>query len=233
MRPRPLPGHIQGVYVQNILKLFTRIATGLLEKNDTEQIVQLSNLLLKKLPSFISSGHIEVQERASSAFVLIQMLHDQLDPSSTAADLQTTHDILADIDTNENTAETAPEPKPTEIHIVAIEIVQEMALLFAGDLNPVAPKAQRKVQIPDGLNLDEWINPPPADSSSSSEDEQTDLFIGRDERPAAEGQQRNVELSREELHKVKILNIIIFFIFVFNLSFKFKPQKILLPLLDS
>lgn len=209
LRPRPLPGHIQGVYVQNILKLFTRIATGLLEKNDTEQIVQLSNLLLKKLPSFISSGHIEVQERASSAFVLIQMLHDQLDPSSTAVDLQTTDDILADIDTNENITATAPEPRSTEIHIIAIEIVQEMALLFAGDLNPVAPKAQRKVQIPDGLNLDEWINPPPADSSSSSEDEQTDLFIGRDERPAAEGQQRNVELSREELHKVKILNIII------------------------
>lgn len=205
MRPRPLPGHIQGVYVQNILKLFTRIATGLLEKNDTEQIVQLSNLLLKKLPSFISSGHIEVQERASSAFVLIQMLHDQLAPSSAAGDLRKTDDILADIDTNENpikTATTTPEPKTNEIPIVAIEIVQEMALLFAGDLNPVAPKAQRKVQIPESLNLDEWINPPPVDSSSSSEDEQTDLFVGRDERPAAEGQQRNVELSREEMHKV-------------------------------
>lgn len=180
--------------MQNIVKLFTRIATGLLEKNDTEQIVELCNLLLAKLPSFISSGHIEVQERASSAYVLIQMLRDQLAPPADAAQ----NNILADI---EMTEVAVPVEKSNEIPIEAIEIVQEMALLFAGDLNPVAPKAQRKVQIPDGLDLDEWINPPPADSSSSSEDEQTDLFVGKDERAAAEGH-RTVEMSKEEMHKV-------------------------------
>lgn len=180
--------------MQNIVKLFTRIATGLLEKNDTEQLVVLCNLLLAKLPTFISSGHIEVQERASSAFVLIQMLRDQLAPPADGAQ----NNILADI---EMTDVAVPVEKSNEIPIEVIEIVQEMALLFAGDLNPVAPKAQRKVQIPDGLDLDEWINPPPADSSSSSEDEQTDLFVGKDERAAAEGH-RAVEMSKEEIHKV-------------------------------
>lgn len=194
LRPRPLPGHIQGVYVQNILKLFTRIVTACLEKNDAVQIVQLCNLLLKKLPLFISSGHIEVQERASSAFVLIEMLHDQLKSSI----VTTANDILGDL--NEN--EVGQAPAENEIPIIAIEIVHEMAVLFAGDLNPVAPKAQRKVQVPDGLNLDEWINPPATDSTSSSDEEQPDLFMGNNERPAAEGQQRTVELSKEELHKV-------------------------------
>lgn len=196
LRPRPLPGHIQGVYVQNILKLFTRIVTACLEKNDTQQIVHLCNLLMKKLPTFTSSGHIEVQERASSAFVLIEMLHDQL--KTCIPDRPTANDMLGDLNENDE----ALEPVTNEIPLIAIEIVHEMAILFAGDLNPVAPKAQRKVQVPDGLNLDEWINPPPADSSSSSEDDQADLFVGKDERTAAEGQPRHVELSKEDLHKV-------------------------------
>ena len=38
----------------------------------------------------------------------------------------------------------------------------ELAGLFDGELNPVAAKAQRKVPVPEGLDLDEWINSPPA-----------------------------------------------------------------------
>jgi AP-3 complex subunit delta-1 len=34
--------------------------------------------------------------------------------------------------------------------------------LFDGELNPVAAKAQRKVPVPEGLDLEEWINTPPA-----------------------------------------------------------------------
>jgi len=32
--------------------------------------------------------------------------------------------------------------------------------LFDEELNPVASKAQRKVPVPEGLDLDEWINEP-------------------------------------------------------------------------
>ena len=31
-----------------------------------------------------------------------------------------------------------------------ISVAQEVAALFAGELNPVAPKAQRKVPVPEG-----------------------------------------------------------------------------------
>lgn len=34
------------------------------------------------------------------------------------------------------------------------------SLFFIYELNPVAPKAQKKVPIPDGLDLDAWINAP-------------------------------------------------------------------------
>ena len=30
------------------------------------------------------------------------------------------------------------------------KVAEEVAALFAGDLNPVAPKAQRKVPVPEG-----------------------------------------------------------------------------------
>lgn len=42
MKPRLLPGHIQGVYVQNIVKLFTRIITDCLEKKDVAAIIRVS-----------------------------------------------------------------------------------------------------------------------------------------------------------------------------------------------
>lgn len=165
-------------------------------------VYQLCDLLLRKLPYFISSGHIEVQERASSGFVLIQMLRNELDPSQRGLPSAAVDDNLLGIES------TGPETVPTttsDISIGAIEIVQEMALLFAGDLNPVAPKAQRKVQLPDGLDLDEWINAPPADSSSDSNDEQTDLFVSTtSDRGNGEpsGHRRRVEPTAEELQNV-------------------------------
>ncbi|XP_037724652.1 AP-3 complex subunit delta [Drosophila subpulchrella] len=161
LRPRQLPGHIQGVYVQNVIKLFARLATTCLEVQDLPGLVRLCDHVLDKLQHFIGSNDIEVQERANSACMLIEMLRNQL---------TTTDDALA-MDTA--TTEGCIPP-------LAIEIVQEMTLLFAGELIPVAPKAQRKVPLPDGLDLDEWINaPPPEDaaSSSSSEHDKDELFV--------------------------------------------------------
>ncbi|XP_017116343.1 AP-3 complex subunit delta [Drosophila elegans] len=161
LRPRQLPGHIQGVYVQNVIKLFARLATTCLELQDLPGLVRLCDHVLDKLQHFNGSSDIEVQERANSAYMLIEMLRNQL---------TTTDDAMA-IDMTTDGGAIPP---------LAIEIVQEMTLLFAGELIPVAPKAQRKVPLPDGLDLDEWINaPPPEDaaSSSSSEHDKDELFV--------------------------------------------------------
>ncbi|CAF3324071.1 unnamed protein product [Rotaria socialis] len=47
--------------------------------------------------------------------------------------------------------------------------VNELSALFDGILNPVAGKAQRKVAVPNGLDLDAWINDPPSDSEDEPE----------------------------------------------------------------
>ncbi|EDW48791.1 GM17595 [Drosophila sechellia] len=153
LRPRLLPGHIQGVYVQNVIKLFARLATTCLELQDLPGLVTLCDHVLDKLQHFNGSSDIEVQERANSACMLIEMLRNQLSTSTDAMAMDTT----------------------TEggIPPLAIEIVQEMTLLFTGELIPVAPKAQRKVPLPDGPRSGmSGINaPPPEDAASSSSSE--------------------------------------------------------------
>uniref|UniRef100_F1KRT4 AP-3 complex subunit delta n=1 Tax=Ascaris suum TaxID=6253 RepID=F1KRT4_ASCSU len=54
------------------------------------------------------------------------------------------------------------------------KIADDFSKLFEGELNPVAPKAQRKVPVPEGLDLDAWIHEPEPEEDGedvSSEDE--------------------------------------------------------------
>ena len=48
-------------------------------------------------------------------------------------------------------------------------IAHDLALLHAGELNPVGPKAQKKVPVPEGLDLDAWINEPPPEEEEDEE----------------------------------------------------------------
>ncbi|SPP78091.1 AP-3 complex subunit delta isoform X1 [Drosophila guanche] len=211
LRPRQLPGHIQGVYVQNVIKLFARLATSCLELQDLPGIVRLCDHVLDKLQHFNGSSDIEVQERASSACMLIEMLRSQLTATATETATLTDESSMA--------METTESGIPT----LAIEIVQEMTLLFAGELIPVAPKAQRKVPLPDGLDLDEWINaPPPEDnpSSSSSEHDKEELFVsaaqaaagteaGHDAGHAGAGKRRkSLELTPEQMERQRLARLI-------------------------
>ncbi|OXU26869.1 hypothetical protein TSAR_010610 [Trichomalopsis sarcophagae] len=128
-----LPGHIQAVYVHNILKL---IAAILIKHDETDEDVmqQIANLK-EKLLMFVCSSDLEVQERSSSAIALLECLIEN--PS----------------------------------------LAKEISEAFVGELNPVAPKAQRKVPIPEDLDLDAWINDPPSESSDSEDMDMNDIFI--------------------------------------------------------
>ncbi|KAK5582543.1 hypothetical protein RB653_004128 [Dictyostelium firmibasis] len=54
-------------------------------------------------------------------------------------------------------------------------ISKELISLFTEQLNPVGPKAQKKVPVPEGLDLDEWINDP-KHQEPIEEDEEDDIF---------------------------------------------------------
>lgn len=47
-------------------------------------------------------------------------------------------------------------------------------LTLSGDLKPVGAKAQKKVPMPNGLNLDEWIVPQSEDEEEDDEEDDDD-----------------------------------------------------------
>lgn len=60
-----------------------------------------------------------------------------------------------------------------------IEFAAELAVAFKSELNPVAAKAQKKVPVPEGLDLDVWINDPPSESEEEEEEQMdnTEVFV--------------------------------------------------------
>ena len=60
-----LPGHIQSVYVQNTIKLYANIISRLEEDDEeaAETVKQIGEMLQEKLPIFVQSSDLEVQER--------------------------------------------------------------------------------------------------------------------------------------------------------------------------
>uniref|UniRef100_A0AAG5DQD8 AP-3 complex subunit delta n=1 Tax=Anopheles atroparvus TaxID=41427 RepID=A0AAG5DQD8_ANOAO len=205
LRPKPVVGHIQAVYVQNSLKLFTFLLGAAAEQIDgLQRLTCCCQLMLTRLHNFLSSADIEVQERASSVVALVRLLLDNIsDDGSTSADRSIDHEKTAaniiELALDAASAGTATAvdgestPAPVGSTVSSIsnetnaarwqfmrEFVDELRGLLESELNPVAPKAQRKVQLPEGLDLDDWINTPPDSANASSADEHSSHDGGGD-----------------------------------------------------
>lgn len=158
-----LPPHIQSIYVQNICKLYTQVVHRAENEDDMEAAIAVGNMLSEKLPIFVQSADLEVQERACCVLHLVKLI--------------------------------------LKMQAKSEKVSSDLVSLHAGELNPVAPKAQKKVPVPDGLDLDSWINEPPSDSSPE-EEYGGDIFIKTDHRIMV---QQNItkryEPSEEELEK--------------------------------
>ncbi|XP_005107703.1 AP-3 complex subunit delta-1 isoform X2 [Aplysia californica] len=144
LRPKitSLPGHIQSVFVQNILKLYGKILKAAEAKEEDGVKAEVHALLQEKLPVFVQSGDLEVQERACSILQIVKYIVKLEEKGAAVAD--------------------------------------EVEGLYAGELNPVASKAQKKVPVPEGLDLDKWINEPLEDSSDE-EVNVSSFFVAADD----------------------------------------------------
>uniref|UniRef100_A0A8C2TID2 AP-3 complex subunit delta-1 n=1 Tax=Coturnix japonica TaxID=93934 RepID=A0A8C2TID2_COTJA len=159
LRPKvtTLPGHIQAVYVQNMVKLYASILQQKEQAGDKEAAQEITQLMIERLPQFVQSADLEVQERASCILQLIKYIQ--------------------------------------KLQAKEVPVAEEVIALFAGELNPVAPKAQKKVPVPEGLDLDAWINEPPSDSESEDEKPKT-IFHDEEQRHS---KPRHPEMDEEEL----------------------------------
>lgn len=65
LRPKvtTLPGHIQAVYVQNVVKLYASMLQQMEQDSDAEAAQELTRLMVERLPQFVQSADLEVQER--------------------------------------------------------------------------------------------------------------------------------------------------------------------------
>ncbi|KAH7131933.1 adaptin N terminal region-domain-containing protein [Dendryphion nanum] len=133
-----LPAKTLAVYLQAIPKVFASISA-----NDqvswTRERKSMMSLLMARIIHFLEplSTHpsLEVQERAVEYLELMRLAAEAASGTETGAP----HDNFVD---------------------PPLLLTQAIPALFSGaELNPVAPGAQRKVPIPDGLDLDTPINP--------------------------------------------------------------------------
>lgn len=214
LQERTIPGHIQAVFVQNCIKVLTNVIERSIESGDMQAVDDACETIEQRMQYFISSGDIEVQERASATQMIVQTIHATLkgeDLSNINKSKKTNQDLLNDIGDQEN-GNVITSSVPSNI----TELLNDLKSLFDGDLLPVAPKAQRKVQLPENLNLDEWINNGPPSESSDDEDDESKgeaLFVSASEKTSERGSRKDsFEPTPEELEKVMFIfkNVTVF-----------------------
>ncbi|KAG0187198.1 AP-3 complex subunit delta-1 [Apophysomyces sp. BC1034] len=145
-----MPVKVQATYVHNIMKIYGFWVTDLIDQWNPElqgEFIKVTHVMREKMDMFAGSSDLEVQERAYNAMAIFDII---LESASTSTE------------------------SLTEAPLVLRGLPE---LFFTYELNPVAPKAQKKVPIPEGLDLDAWINEPlpdlieNADSDSASAEE--------------------------------------------------------------
>ncbi|CAI2181272.1 3859_t:CDS:10 [Funneliformis geosporum] len=151
---------VQAVYIHAVLKIYSYWANSLIYNWDDDakqELIQITAKLKDKIGIFGSCTDLEVQERAYNIREIFSIIHQNLVNGENNFQDENVY---------------SPAKAPT--------IITELSpLFFSYELNPVAPKAQKKVPIPEGLDLDAWINEPlPVSESSESEEEEESYGYG-------------------------------------------------------
>ncbi|KAI8373125.1 adaptin N terminal region-domain-containing protein [Radiomyces spectabilis] len=126
-----MPMSVQIVYVQNIMKIYAYWVSELIPQWNAELQEE-----------FVKVTHV-MREKLQ---MFIQS--SDLEVQERACNMKAIFDLILS-SVEESAGEQAP------------PLLQGLPdLFFIYELNPVAPKAQKKVPIPEGLDLDAWINEP-------------------------------------------------------------------------
>ncbi|TGZ84676.1 Adaptor protein complex AP-3 delta subunit [Ascodesmis nigricans] len=132
-----LPPAILSIYIQAASKIYSSLTSSLKIPWDPARkstLTLLTDRLITFLTPLASSPHLEVQERAVEFLELFRLGLEAIQGQPASTDKETYDPPLL--------------------------LTQAVPSLFIGqELNPVAPGAQRKVPLPPGLDLGDFINP--------------------------------------------------------------------------
>lgn len=117
-----LPSHIEAVFIHNILKLFAHVLDGFEKRSQLDEVMILCDEIAAKMMESVKSGELEVQERSSNTLVMIKVVKEAL-----------VEKMRKDGGGGDDES-----------------IAADLLMLFSGEINPLAPKAQKKVPIPEG-----------------------------------------------------------------------------------
>ncbi|KAJ1302424.1 hypothetical protein OPQ81_002742 [Rhizoctonia solani] len=165
-----LPG---ALCVQSALKVFGFWAADRAERWDDAagaEALREVERTSERLRAFAKAVDPEVQERATNALQLFRFIQADVTgfeakraaATSKPKEQPESEAVQPESDATQPESESAP-PEPAESsepsYPKSMYLLQPLRVSF--ELNYVAPHAQGSVPIPDGLNLDAWIVPPP------------------------------------------------------------------------
>jgi len=183
-----LPPAVVAVYVQCALKVVAAAAQQAADAGSgaaAEACLRLATIVVEKLQPMSQSADVEVQERACLVQQLLATLgvpYAPPPPSATAvaaaaaAAAAKAESDLVNLMSGAGAAAAAPAAAssggaaaaianalpPLEFNVARVAAV--LSSLFSEPLKPVNPTAQKRVPVPEGLDLDAWINPQEKDA---------------------------------------------------------------------
>ncbi|KAL8286990.1 hypothetical protein RQP46_003996 [Phenoliferia psychrophenolica] len=146
-----LPSPVLASYIHNGVKVYASWLSSLSASWSESHLVQIRSVtaaLEVQLAGAASSSDVELQERAAELGQLLELVRRGLD-APRPPHVPDPYANPADEEAGEDGGfENSPAPLPP----ACLDLLAP--LFFAHELNPVNPKAQGLVAIPDGLNLD-------------------------------------------------------------------------------
>ncbi|TCD71148.1 AP-3 complex subunit delta [Steccherinum ochraceum] len=143
------------VYLQATTKVFGVWASELADRWDNDDLSKVKDVVdstIERLTYFVCNPNIEVQERAANMLQLFTFVRADLTSYRPPVERSFGYDD------NAGSSSNISEPDfPKSLFLIH-------PLFTAYELNTVAPNAQASVPIPEGLDLDAWIVPPPMDA---------------------------------------------------------------------
>uniref|UniRef100_A0A0W0GBD1 AP-3 complex subunit delta n=1 Tax=Moniliophthora roreri TaxID=221103 RepID=A0A0W0GBD1_MONRR len=145
------------VYIQAAVKIFGFWAAEIAQRwseEDLQEVKDIVGMIASRVGEFVSSPHIEVQERAANTVQLFNFIQTDLNSHRPKSD------VLAS-----TSLDPIVEPNfPKSLFLIH-------PLFSSHVLNPVAQTAQASVPIPEDLDLDAWIVPPPIVAEPKAEED--------------------------------------------------------------